>query len=279
MAKITIDELSDALKDHLNNLGINEEQLKEIIEGCLELEGLQTENKNLVGAINELFQNVDSGKQIIADAIDNETVNKESTFSEIGAAIEDIRNDRDESKQKIISVLQENNVEITEEDDMTSLLNKVDTVIDNKNAEMQAEKQKLVNFLTTRQINVSMSNTMEEITSILAENLPKIVTASDNVLASYSAYFEYSCLYKGSLKVTYTITVSPAYADTSAIGTTLHHRRNGSDVDSWYSYHSTSNGTSATYTRTITGIEPGDIIFADAAFSYISSAKICGTVI
>ena len=56
MAKITIDELSDALKDHLNNLGINEEQLKEVIEDYLELEGLQTENKNLVGAINELFQ-------------------------------------------------------------------------------------------------------------------------------------------------------------------------------------------------------------------------------
>ena len=136
MAKITIDELSDVLKDHLNNLGINEEQLKEVIEDYLELEGLQTENKNLVGAINELFQNVDSGKQIIADAIDNETVNKESTFSEIGAAIEDIRNDRDESKQKIISVLQENNVETTEEDDMTSLISKVDEEFDNMNDEI-----------------------------------------------------------------------------------------------------------------------------------------------
>jgi hypothetical protein len=181
-------------------------------------------------------------------------------------------------RNSLASILQDEGVSVTEEDNMDSLIAKVDTVIDNKNTEMQAEKQKLVNFLTAKQINVSMSNTMEEITIILAENLPKVVTASDNVLASYSAYFEYNCPYKGSLKVTYTITVSPAYADTNSIGTTLHHRRNGSDVNSWYSYHSTSNGTSATYTRTITGIEPGDVIFADAAFSYISSAKICGTV-
>ena len=53
-----------------------------------DLTKLQTSNKtNLVGAINELFQNVDSGKQLIATAIDDEAITKDSTFDAMGTAI------------------------------------------------------------------------------------------------------------------------------------------------------------------------------------------------
>ena len=53
-----------------------------------DLTKLQTTNKNnLVGAINELFQNVDSGKQLIAGAIGDSSITKDSTFQAMSNAI------------------------------------------------------------------------------------------------------------------------------------------------------------------------------------------------
>ena len=51
-------------------------------------EGLVTTDKTIVGAINELFQDVDSGKNIIADAIDVVGITGDSTFAAMGEAIE-----------------------------------------------------------------------------------------------------------------------------------------------------------------------------------------------
>lgn len=51
-------------------------------------EGLVTTDKTIVGAINELFQDVDSGKNIIADAIDVAGITGDSTFAAMGEAIE-----------------------------------------------------------------------------------------------------------------------------------------------------------------------------------------------
>jgi len=57
-----------------------------------DLSSLQTKDKsNLVGALNELFQDVDSGKQLIADAIDDENITKNSTFSAMSEAITNIK--------------------------------------------------------------------------------------------------------------------------------------------------------------------------------------------
>lgn len=74
------------------------EDVKEAIEaaGNIDLsgkqdksdEGLVTTDKTIVGAINELFQDVDSGKQLIADAIDVDGITGDSTFAAMGEAIE-----------------------------------------------------------------------------------------------------------------------------------------------------------------------------------------------
>ena len=48
---------------------------------------LATTDKTIVGAINELFQDVDSGKQLIATAIDDSSITKDSTFQAMGTAI------------------------------------------------------------------------------------------------------------------------------------------------------------------------------------------------
>ena len=71
------------------------DDLNKSIEDKLDLENkqdktdssLKTTDKTIVGAINELFQDVDSGKTIIADAIDNSTITKNSTFDAMGTAI------------------------------------------------------------------------------------------------------------------------------------------------------------------------------------------------
>ena len=50
-------------------------------------DALETESKTIIGAINELFQDVDSGKQLIADAIGDPTITKDSTFAAMSEAI------------------------------------------------------------------------------------------------------------------------------------------------------------------------------------------------
>ena len=70
MGKITINELSDSLKDNINSKQNATDS------------SLETNNKTVVGAINELFSNVSNnklGKQLIANAI-GEPLNAEDTF-------------------------------------------------------------------------------------------------------------------------------------------------------------------------------------------------------
>ena len=77
---VTETELNDVLK----NVGLEDYQLKEDLT-------LSTNDKTIVGAINELFQDVDSGKQIIADAIGDKNITKDSTFTAMGEAILELK--------------------------------------------------------------------------------------------------------------------------------------------------------------------------------------------
>ena len=90
-AKFATKEELDRIDFDTSHLATKEElsSLNSLVtENTGDLNSLQTENKdNLVGAINELFQDVDSGKQLIADAIDNDNVTKDSTFEAMSDAI------------------------------------------------------------------------------------------------------------------------------------------------------------------------------------------------
>ena len=72
-----INDLNKSLEEQLH---LNEKQDKTD-------NTLKTNDKTVVGAINELFQNVDSGKQLIATAIDDSSITKDSTFDVMGTAI------------------------------------------------------------------------------------------------------------------------------------------------------------------------------------------------
>ena len=56
---------------------------------------LLTNDKSLVGAINELFQSANNGKQLIASAIGNELINSNSTFKAMSEAILALRSSSD----------------------------------------------------------------------------------------------------------------------------------------------------------------------------------------
>lgn len=88
MGKITINELSDSLKDHIDGKQDATDNL------------LETNNKTIVGAINELFQSADNGKELIADAI-GEPLSAEDTFQ---AMSDDINELLEYFRYKLISI-------------------------------------------------------------------------------------------------------------------------------------------------------------------------------
>jgi hypothetical protein len=75
MGKITREELDDSLLNVIDNAGDNSD--------IGDVADLLTNDKSLVGAINELFQSANNGKQLIADAI-GEPLNAEDTFAAMG---------------------------------------------------------------------------------------------------------------------------------------------------------------------------------------------------
>lgn len=95
MGKITINELSNSLIDHIDS------------KQDATNNSLETNNKTVVGAINELFSNIS---------------NKEDT------ALRD----------SLASILEEEGVNVTEEDDMASLISKVEGEFTEKNNEINS---------------------------------------------------------------------------------------------------------------------------------------------
>lgn len=71
------------------------------------LSTLKTTNKsNVIESINEIYQDVDSGKQMLSNAIGDSSITKNSTFSDIGNAISIIKSNSDEVLNKIKNLLE-----------------------------------------------------------------------------------------------------------------------------------------------------------------------------
>jgi hypothetical protein len=79
MGKITREELAHSLNDHIESQSKNKQNKTD--------DNLKTSDKTIVGAINELYQDINDGKQIIADAINNDSITKDSPFEAMGESI------------------------------------------------------------------------------------------------------------------------------------------------------------------------------------------------
>ena len=127
---IGLDKLDAEVKEAIEAAG-NIDMSEYVSEEELEAKGYLTEHQDLSGyatkeELNELFQDVDSGKGIIADAIDDRNINKDSTFAAMGEAIEGIHADREEDRQKLIEILVGSNMELSGNESMDTLLDLID---------------------------------------------------------------------------------------------------------------------------------------------------------
>ena len=77
----TKEELQEAIENV--DVDLSNYTTKEELQEALTDDSLLTDDKSLVGAINELFQSANNGKEIIADAI-GEPLNSEDTFAAMG---------------------------------------------------------------------------------------------------------------------------------------------------------------------------------------------------
>ena len=144
MSKITLDNLSDNLKEYLNGLGLteeqvlelinqnglNEEELKQMLESTMSINSLITNNKTIVGAINELFQDVDNGKNLIATSIGNPLVDGNSSFKAMSEAILGLRrnseNEVDAKKVLYDMMIEDGYTEATDEMTVDELIELLD---------------------------------------------------------------------------------------------------------------------------------------------------------
>ena len=125
MGHIKIDELSTSLKEYIANLGLTEEQVNELIQNVTgDMSTLQTTEKTVAGAINELFQSANNGKELIATAI-GEPLNSSDTFSAMS-------NDINGLTSNFKAALMNNGVSVEPTDKFKQLIEKIASLSDSE---------------------------------------------------------------------------------------------------------------------------------------------------
>ena len=120
--RISIDNLSDSLKEIIANSGMTEEQIIELLENEEVIDSLKTDSKSIVGAINELFQSANNGKELIASAI-GEPVSAEDTFSAMSSDINGLLS-------TFKTNMMNNGVTVESGDKFKSLIDKIATMVE-----------------------------------------------------------------------------------------------------------------------------------------------------
>jgi hypothetical protein len=135
MSKITLDNLSDNLKTYLEGLGLteeqvlnlinenglNEEELKAMLKDTMSINELNTNSKTIIGAINELFQDVDNGKNLIATSIGIPLVDGNSSFEAMSEAITVLKQESDK-KIELIDFLNSQGFRLNYEDNYNVII-------------------------------------------------------------------------------------------------------------------------------------------------------------
>jgi hypothetical protein len=223
MSKITLDNLSDNLKAYLEGLGLSEEQvlnlinengldeeeLKEMLKDTMSINELNTNSKTVIGAINELFQSANNGKQLIASAI-GEPLDSNDTFS---AMSDDINGLLATFKTNMMN----NGVTVESNDRFKSLIDKIATLADNEGKGMRIIEGQ-VNYYSGSGltcIDSSTSDGYNQITLPLTSSnfTPVVAIACHN---SYEGRVQYLSIYSSYLDNVHAVFYN---------GTVCHHAR------------------------------------------------------
>ena len=132
MSKITLDNLSNSLKNIIEQNGLTEAQVIELIKNNIsgDISQLNTSNKSsLVAAINELFQSANNGKELIATAI-GEPLDSNDTFSAMSTGINGLLS-------TFKTNMMNNGITVNNGDKFKQLIDKIATLADNEGKGIQ----------------------------------------------------------------------------------------------------------------------------------------------
>ena len=123
-----IDDLLDIVGIQNTNISNMDNRITALEEKEVEIDlsGLQTQNKDLVGAINELFQNANNGKELIADAI-GEPLDSSDTFQAMSNDIHGLLSTFKTNMMK-------NGVTVSGTDKFKSLIDKLTTISESESS-------------------------------------------------------------------------------------------------------------------------------------------------
>ena len=120
---------------------------------------LATNDKTIVGAINELFQNANNGKELIANAI-GEPLSSNDTFSAMSNGINGLISN-------FKSILEDEDVSVTPEDKMANLITKVDNEFTNKNNTIENARKALAGLMKEEGYNITGQEDIDSLLELL----------------------------------------------------------------------------------------------------------------
>ena len=129
MAKITIEELSDSLKEYLSGLGLTEEQVNSLVQNKLgDLSNLETLHKdNIVDSVNEVKDTVAFvGTAIFGSDMSDDTLMTDSNT--VIGAINELFQRGNNVKQNLVEALIAKEIEASTSEGFESLINKISSI-------------------------------------------------------------------------------------------------------------------------------------------------------
>lgn len=130
MAKITIEELSDSLKEHLNELGLTEEQVNSLVQNKLgDLSNLETVHKdNIVDSVNEVKDIAAlAATTLFGSDMSNDTLMTDHKDSVIGA-INEVFQRGNNVKQSLVEALIAKDIAASTSESFESLIGKLSSI-------------------------------------------------------------------------------------------------------------------------------------------------------
>ena len=173
MAKITIEELSYSLKDYLNGLGLTEAQVQGLIdkfeaEKIGDINDLETTNKTIVGAINEVKNSIGNQDLSAYQTVeDNDLLTTNKTIVE---AINEVFQSGNSAKQELVAALVAKGLQATTDMSFNELISNI-----NNGLVLPSGNAVAANVLSGKTF---INNTGSVITGTMTNNGSKTITPS-----------------------------------------------------------------------------------------------------